>query len=84
METITLPYWVFILLVVFAAVMVLDRLLLPSMRWYLKRRVNRVIEEINTRLDIEIRPFQFTRRQALIDQLVFDEKVIDEIKDICG
>jgi glycerol-3-phosphate O-acyltransferase len=81
METITLPYWVFVLLVVFAAVMVLDRLLLPSMRWYLKRRVNRVIEEINTRLDIEIRPFQFTRRQALIDQLVFDEKVIDAIKE---
>lgn len=80
METITLPYWVFIVLLLFAAVMVLDRILLPGMRWYLKRRVNRVIEEINTRLDIEIRPIQFTRRQALIDQLVFDEKVIDAIK----
>lgn len=80
METITLPYWIFIVLLVFAAVMVLDRVLLPGMRWYLKRRVNRVIEEINTRLDIEIRPIQFTRRQALIDQLVFDEKVIDAIK----
>jgi glycerol-3-phosphate O-acyltransferase len=80
METITLPYWIFILLVVFAAIMILDRILLPGARWYLKRRVNRVIEEINTRLDIEIRPFQFTRRQALIDQLVFDEKVIDAIK----
>lgn len=70
----------FVVLVVFAAVMVLDRILLPGMRWYLKRRVNRVIEEINTRLDIKIRPFQFTRRQILIDQLVFDEKVIDAIK----
>jgi glycerol-3-phosphate O-acyltransferase len=80
METITLPYWAFIVLLVFAAIMVLDRILLPGMRWYLKRRVNRVIEEINTRLDIEIRPIQFTRRQALIDQLVFDEKVIDAIK----
>ncbi len=80
METITLPYWVFVVLVLFAAVMVLDRILLPSMRWYLKRRVNRVISEINTRLDIEIRPIQFTRRQALIDQLVFDEKVVDAIK----
>ena len=80
METITLPYWIFIVLVLFAAVMVLDRILLPSMRWYLKRRVNRVISEINTRLDIEIRPIQFTRRQALIDQLVFDEKVVDAIK----
>ena len=80
METITLPYWIFVVLVLFAAVMVLDRILLPSMRWYLKRRVNRVISEINTRLDIEIRPIQFTRRQALIDQLVFDEKVVDAIK----
>jgi len=80
LETITLPYWTFIVLLVFAAVMVLDRILLPGMRWYLKRRVNRVIGEINTRLDIEIRPIQFTRRQALIDQLVFDEKVIDAIK----
>lgn len=80
METITLPYWMFIVLLVFAAIMVLDRILLPGMRWYLKRRVNRVIEEINSRLDIEIRPIQFTRRQALIDQLVFDEKVIDAIR----
>lgn len=67
-------------LLLFAAVMLLDRILLPGMRWYLKRRANRVIEEINSRLDIKIRPFQFTRRQVLIDQLVFDEKVIDAIK----
>jgi len=80
METITLPYWLFVILLVFAAIMVLDRILLPGMRWYLKRRVNRVIDEINTRLDIEIRPIQFTRRQALIDQLVFDEKVIETIR----
>lgn len=80
METISLPYWMFILMVAFSAIMVLDRILLPSMRWYLKRRVNRVINEINTRLDIEIRPIQFTRREVLIDQLVFDEKVIDAIK----
>lgn len=80
METITLPYWLFIVLLVFAGIMVLDRILMPGVRWYLKRRVNRVIEEINTRLDIEIRPIQFTRRQALIDQLVFDEKVVDAIR----
>ena len=80
METVTLPYWAFIVLVVFAAIMLLDRVFLPSMRWYLKRRVNRVIEEINSRLDVEIRPIQFTRRQTLTDQLVFDDKVIDAIK----
>lgn len=80
-HTITLPYWLFILLMLFALVMVLDRILLPGMRWYLQRRVNRVIEEVNTRLDIEIRPFQLTRKQALVDQLVFDDKVVAAIKD---
>ncbi|PCI21767.1 MAG: glycerol-3-phosphate acyltransferase [Piscirickettsiaceae bacterium] len=80
METVVLPYWLFIVLILFAGVMVLDRMIMPSMRWYLNRRVNRVINEINSRLDIKIRPFQFTRRQALIEQLVFDEKVIDAIK----
>lgn len=78
---ITLPYWVFIIITVFASVMVLDRILLPGMRWYFRRRVNRVIEEINTRLDIEIRPFQRTRKQAIVDQLVFDDKVIAAIKE---
>ncbi|MCH6566130.1 MAG: 1-acyl-sn-glycerol-3-phosphate acyltransferase, partial [Proteobacteria bacterium] len=80
-SAITLPFWIFVLLVLTAVLLTLDRILLPGFRWYLRRRVNRVIEEVNTRLDIEIRPFQLTRRQALIDQLVFDDKVTETIKD---
>lgn len=75
----TLPVWVVVLLVLLSVALVLDRILIPTVRWYLRRRVNRVIDEINTRLDIEIRPFQLTRRQALIDQLVFDEKVNEAV-----
>ena len=80
-NTITLPYWLFIILILFALLLLLDRVLLPGMRWYLQRRVNRVIKEVNTRLDIQIRPFQLTRKQALIDQLIFDDKVIEAIKE---
>jgi len=80
-SSITLPTWIFTLLVLTAVLLILDRILLPGFRWYLRRRVNRVIEEVNTRLDIEIRPFQLTRRQALIDQLVFDDKVTESIKE---
>ncbi len=80
-HSITLPYWFFTLLLLLAVILILDRVLLPGMRWYLRRRVNRVIEEVNTRLDIEIRPFQLTRKQALIDQLIFDDKVIAAIKE---
>lgn len=79
-STITIPFWLFVMIAVFAAIMVLDRFLMPGMRWYFRRRVNRVIDEINTRLDVEIRPLQITQRRALIDRLVFDEKVLEAVK----
>ena len=79
-NSITMPAWVFIILLLFAGVMVLDRLLMPSLRWMLRRRVKKVMDEVSSRLHIAIRPFQLTRRQGLIDQLVFDEQVIEAIK----
>jgi len=77
---ITVSTWLFLLLVVIAAIAVLDRVLIPSTRWFLRRRINRVIEEIGTRLDIEIRPFQLTKRQVLVDRLAYDPKVIEAIQ----
>ncbi|HXO30489.1 MAG TPA: 1-acyl-sn-glycerol-3-phosphate acyltransferase [Thermoanaerobaculia bacterium] len=71
-----LPLWMVVVLVLLAAWAALDRLLVPSVRWYLRRRVNRVIDELNTRLDISIRPFQRTRRQVLIDRLLYDPLVV--------
>jgi len=79
-NSITLPIWAFTVLVLFAAVMVLDRLLMPSLRWVLRKRVKKVMDEVSSRLDIKIRPFQLTRRQGLIDQLVFDDQVIEAVK----
>ena len=80
-EPIIIPVWSFLLLVAVAAIAVLDRVLIPSTRWFLRRRINRVLDEIGTRLDIEIRPFQLTKRQVLIDRLVYDPQIIDAIKD---
>ena len=59
-DQITISFWVFLLLIAIALVAILDRVLIPSTRWFLRRRINRVIDEIGTRLDIEIRPFQLT------------------------
>ena len=58
----TLPLWLVAILVILAVWSALDRLLIPSARWFLRRRVNRVLEEINTRLKIEIPPFKVTKR----------------------
>jgi len=78
---ITISVWLFILLVIIAVLAVLDRILIPSTRWFLRRRINRVIDEIGSRLHIEIRPFQLTKRQVLIDRLVYDPKVVEEIQN---
>jgi glycerol-3-phosphate O-acyltransferase len=78
---ITISIWFFILLVIIAGLAVLDRILIPSTRWFLRRRINRVLDEIGARLDIEIRPFQLTKRQVLIDRLVYDPKVVEEIQN---
>jgi len=78
---ISISIWFFILLLIIAGLAVLDRILIPSSRWFLRRRINRVIDEIGTRLNIEIRSFQLTKRQVLIDRLVYDPKVVEEIQN---
>lgn len=80
-DQVTISLWLFLLLMAIAVIAVLDRVLIPSTRWFLRRRINRVIEEIGTRLDIEIRPFQLTKRQVLIDRLVYDSEVGSAIQD---
>ena len=74
-SSITLPLWLFVLLALLAAWAALERLMVPSVRWFVRSRTNRVIEEINTRLPIEIPQFNLTRRQVLIDRLMFDPRV---------
>ena len=67
---ITISIWLFLLLLAVAIWAILDRVLIPSTRWFLRRRINRVIDEISIRLDVQIKPFQITKRNVLIDRLV--------------
>ena len=73
--TITLPAWLAAAVAVLAALGVYDRVMRPSWRWLLRNRANRVLDQVAGKLKIEVRPFQRTRRQALIDVLVYDAKV---------
>ncbi len=73
--TVSLPTWLAVVLAILAAWAALERLLLPSARWVLRRRVNRVLEELNTRLKIRIQPFKLTKREVLIDRLLYDPQV---------
>jgi glycerol-3-phosphate O-acyltransferase len=76
-RAVPVPLWLLVLLVALAAWAALDRLLLPSVRWFLRERANRVLEEVRHRFQIEIRQFQLTRRRVLIDRLVYDAQVLE-------
>ncbi len=75
-ETVTLPFWVAVILLVLAAWAILDRLLTPSVRWVMRRRAENALEDFNKRLRIRVRPFTLVHRQTLIDRLMFDEEVL--------
>jgi glycerol-3-phosphate O-acyltransferase len=80
-EPVTVPLWLFVAIVVFALWSLIDRLLIPSGRWFVRRRLNRLIDQINQKLAVEIKPFQLTKRQVLIDRLVYDPQVVAAAND---
>lgn len=78
-ELVAIPYWMVVVLGVLASIAVFDRIFAPGVRWYFRRRVNDAIDELNTRLDLQIQPFKLARRQGLIDQLLYDVDVINAV-----
>jgi glycerol-3-phosphate O-acyltransferase len=78
--SIVLPQWLVVLLALFAAIAVVDRIFVPSVRWFFRGRINRAIDELNQRLRLRIQPFKLTRRQTLVDQLMYDQKVLEAVE----
>ena len=74
-QPVTLPLWLVVFLVAFATLATLDYLIRPSLRWVLRRRVRRVLDELENRFQIRGRPFKLTKRQVLIDRLIYDPEV---------
>lgn len=79
-ESISLPLWLVILTCLLAALSLLERLLVPSARWFLQRRINRAIGELNNRLNIRIPAFTLTRRRVLINSLAYDPEVLAAVE----
>jgi glycerol-3-phosphate O-acyltransferase len=79
--SVTLPTWQFAALVLLALVCLLDRLMVPSARWFIRQRALRVLEEMNRKLPIEIQPFRLARRQVLVDRLMSDPRVVQAVAE---
>ena len=83
-ETISLPIWIAVAAGALVLWAILDRLLIPSVRWYFRRRVERVIDDLNTRLDLRIPAFHRTRRRVLIELLTHDPRVMESVERRAG
>jgi glycerol-3-phosphate O-acyltransferase len=78
--TVVLPLWLALLLLVLSLWFLLERLLMPGVRWFLRQRANRVIEQLNTRLPIQLPPFKLTKRQALVDRVTYHPRVLRAVE----
>jgi glycerol-3-phosphate O-acyltransferase len=81
---VSLPLWLAIVVIGLATWAVVGHLVIPGWRWILRRRVNRVLEEIDTRLKIRIPPFKLTKREVLIARLLDDSEIQDAIEAQAG
>ena len=78
-QIVELPLWLFVLILLFAAVTALSHFLLPSVRWFFRRRLERAVKRLNTRLTRPIAPFKLARRHDMIQRLIYDPEVTQAI-----
>ena len=72
----TVPLWLAACLGALAVVALIDWLVAPALRWWLRRRANRAIDKLNRRLKLAIPPFKLAPRRQLIEQLMVDPEVL--------
>lgn len=76
---VTVPLWLLLLILAFAAVTFASHFLFPSVRWFFRRRMEKAVTQINARLTRPIQPFKLTRRYDTIQRLVYDPEVTTAI-----
>jgi glycerol-3-phosphate O-acyltransferase len=81
--TVELPLWLALAGGAVCAWFLASRLLLPGVRWYFRRRINKLATSLNQRLHLKIPTIAMTKREVLIDRLVYDPKVLRELTRYC-
>ena len=78
-RTVDMPLWLLVLILAFAFVTFASHFLFPSVRWFFRRRMERVVAKLNERLERPIEPFKLLRRHDMIQRLSYDPKVIEAV-----
>ena len=78
-QPVTLPLWLLVLILAFAGVTFASHFLFPSVRWFFRRRMERVVARLNARLERPIQPFKLMRRHDMIMRLIHDPDVMEAV-----
>jgi glycerol-3-phosphate O-acyltransferase len=78
-QTVAVPLWLLVLIVAFATVAFASHFLFPSVRWFFRRRMEKAVARLNSRLALPIQPFKLMRRHDMIIRLVHDPKVAEAV-----
>lgn len=74
-QVVEVPFWLLVVVIALSAIAALDRILAPSVRWFFRRRMERAVAALNTRLERPIEPFRLAQRQDMVLRLAYDPKV---------
>jgi len=80
-SVVEMPLWLVIVVLGLAAIATLDRIIGPGLRWFLRRRMERAVEELNKRLERPIRPLKLMRRQDQVIRLIHDPQVMEAVDE---
>lgn len=79
-QTIGIPLWLVILGTIFAVIAFFSNFLFPSVRWFFRRSTNKAIDTANKKLPFQLPNITLTKRQVLIERLVYDKDVMRAAK----
>ncbi len=78
-ETVAIPVWALVLMAILATIIILERVIGPGVRWFFRKRAERVVARLNERLQRPIEPFKLARRHDMIQRLKYDPEVAEAI-----
>lgn len=77
--TVSVPVWLLVLILCFAAISFATHFLFPSVRWFFRRRAERALQRLNARLDRRIDLFKLAQRSDMVARLAYDPKVVQAV-----
>ena len=76
-----IPLYILVPVLILAAVALAERVLLPGARVVVRRKVRRLVDDLNARLRLRLQPFKLTKKRIVEEMLVHDPEIAQAAKE---